>query len=732
MWAQPNMQRDSSILVKIAGSTLKFPWAGGLNFTNWGLIDLDADGFRDLVVYDKSGYKVRTFINDAIAGQASFTHNSTYQNKFPFLNSWFTTYDYNRDGLADVFTYSSGCGGIQAYKNLGNLQFAVQGYYSPSCSNYYLSSTYSSGSFNIPDNGIGIPGLTDMDGDGDMDIIVFDVTGSNVEYHENQSWDLYHNYDSLVFTMSDNCWGKFYEGMCSVQLDVCPYPKTHRSSERKTASDRTMHAGSGLVCFDADGDSLIDILEGDISCDSLYYMSNKGIRTDAHMVSFSTHYPPSKPVDISIFPCPFFLDVNNDNKRDLVVAPGWTGSEDVNNQWLYLNAGTDNAPNFNYVRNNFLQQDMIDLGEGAFPTLFDYEGDGDLDMLVGNFGYYGSPTYTSSIAFFKNIGTTTVPSFSLITTDFANLSTLGSLNMAPTTGDLDGDGDADLLIGDNTGRFSYFTNTGGAGNPVVFSSTPTSDFGNGFLYQMDVGLKAYPQIIDLDRDGKLDVIAGNQAGKIYYYRNTGSVTTPSLTLTSSALGGVNVLQPACSSFGNAMPYVFDDGGSYKMLVGSECGNLFLYHNIDGNLGGTFAQINATAFGIIEGEHTAPVVRDLNGDGRLDLLIGNYSGGLDFYKGLSSTYYNVTEHLFDADLNVFPDPASDVVTITIQSQINLPKQLQLIDITGRKIKEANLLSDQAELDLKDISNGIYFIRIVMIDENGGSKNAVTKKIVVQHE
>src|SRR5205814_2050432 len=152
--------------------------------------------------------------------------------------------------------------------------------------------------------------------------------------------------------------------------------------------------------------------------------------------------------------------------------------------------------------------------------------------------------------------------------------------------------------------------------------------------------------------------AGNQAGKIFYYRNNGTTTVPSFTLMSNALGGVNVLQPACSSYGNAMPYVFDDNGSYKMLVGSECGNLFLYHNIDGNLGGTFAQINATAFGISEGEHTAPVVRDLNGDGRLDLLIGNYSGGLDFFRGLSTTYYDVAEHVFDVELNVFPNPASE--------------------------------------------------------------------------
>src|SRR6201987_6328124 len=86
IFSQPDLQRDSSIVVKVAGNNLKFPWAGGLNFTNWGLLDLDNDGFKDLVVYDKSGSKIRTFINDKVNGQPNYTHNSIYEDKFPFVN----------------------------------------------------------------------------------------------------------------------------------------------------------------------------------------------------------------------------------------------------------------------------------------------------------------------------------------------------------------------------------------------------------------------------------------------------------------------------------------------------------------------------------------------------------------------------------------------------------------------------------------------------------------------
>lgn len=725
LFAQPNMQRDSSIAVRAAGIQLKFPWAGGLNFTNWGNIDLNSDGFKDLVVYDKSGPKIRTFINDGLSGQVSYTHNSVYEDKLPFVSYWFATYDYNKDGLEDIFTYDypGPGGGIRVFRNAGNLQFIK--------ASDFLQSDYNLGTTplpSIPDNGIGIPGLVDMDGDGDMDIVVFDVQASNVEYHQNQSFDLYGNYDSLVFKMVDKCWGKFNEGLCQVQLDICPYPKAAGSAD---SLNKTMHAGSGLVCFDADGDGLIDLIEGDLSCDSLFYMNNKGTVADAHMVSYTTNFPPSKPVSMNIFPSPYFLDVNNDNKRDLIVAPNWQGSENLNNQWLYLDTSSNNVPGFKYIKNNFLQQDMIDLGEGAYPAFFDYEGDGDLDLLVGNFGYVTSP-YTSKIAFFENTGTASAPSFSLITTDFANLSSIGLINMAPAVGDLDGDGDVDLLIGDNGGRFSYFTNTAGPGNPAAFSSTSSSNYGNGFLAGMDVGLRAYPQIIDLDKDGKLDIIAGNQAGKIYYYRNVGTVTTPSLTLISSNLGGVNVLQPLCSSYGNAMPFVFNDNGSYKMLVGSECGNMYLYHNIDGNLGGTFAQISTNAFGIFEGEHTAPALCDLNSDGRLDMMVGNYSGGLGFYRGLSSTYYDIAENNFYGEVSIFPNPAKDLVTLKFNSTNFYTKKILVHDVSGKLVMSHVSADNEVQLNLGGFESGMYFVTLQAFDASGSLKNTNTQKIIIKHE
>lgn len=729
--AQPNMQRDSSISVQIAGNSLKFPWAGGLNFTNWGMIDLNLDGFKDLVAYDRSGGKLRTFINDQVPGQASFTHVAHFQQyNWPAINSWFALYDYNCDGKEDIFTYANGAGGILVYKNIsapGNLQFAPVGHYDAGLGVYYLESDYSPigipGNYNIPGNQVGLPGVHDMDGDGDLDIIVFNAQGYNIEYHQNQSKELGYNCDSLLFKAVDNCWGDINEGSCSVNMNVCPFPKAlNELIQARTGA--AQHSGSCIMCFDADGNSLPDVLLGDVACDSVIYLHNGGLVNNAHIDISNSLYPPGKPVGMSIFPCTYYLDLNNDGSRDLVAAPALQGSENVNNTWLYTNSNTDNSPVLNYIQNNFLQEDMIDLGEGAYPAFFDQDGDGDLDLLAGNFGYYGAP-YSSRLAFFRNIGTASSPTFSLITNDYSSISSNGLLNLAPAMGDLDGDGDTDLLAGDNSGRFSYFVNTGGTGNPAVFSPTPASNFGNGFLAGMDVGVRSYPQLIDLDKDGKLDLIAGNQAGKIYYYNNIGTVTAPSFSLASNALGGVNVLQSACSSLGQAMPWVFTDNGAYKMLVGSECGNLFLYDNIDGNLGGTFTLVSSAAFGIAEGSHTAPCLYDLTADGRLDLVIGNYSGGLGFFRGLS-TNYGIHDEDMLAEWEIYPNPSVGLTTLQFNAFNVAPKHIYFRDVTGRLVRETSVQNNVVVVDLSGLSNGIYFVQV----RTRG--NLSTKKLLLLNE
>jgi len=115
--AQPFMEWHDSIQVKIGATTLANPWAGGLNFVQASNIDLDLDGIKDLFMFDKTGDKIRTFINNGTVGTVDFKYNPYYETKFPKLHDWALLVDYNCDGKEDIFSYSDVAGGFKVYRN---------------------------------------------------------------------------------------------------------------------------------------------------------------------------------------------------------------------------------------------------------------------------------------------------------------------------------------------------------------------------------------------------------------------------------------------------------------------------------------------------------------------------------------------------------------------------------------------------------------------------------------
>lgn len=263
------------------------------------------------------------------------------------------------------------------------------------------------------------------------------------------------------------------------------------------------------------------------------------------------------------------------------------------------------------------------MGEGAYPVLFDVDADGKKDLIIGNLGYFNGATNISKLAYYRNIGTVSAPSYSLITRDYQNISSYNLYCVAPTFGDLDNDGDKDLVIGQNNGQLAYFENTG-TSSTAVFTTSPTV-----FYKSIDVGSFAFPQLYDIDKNGLLDLIIGSVNGKISYYRNIGTASSPTFSISSTTFGGIDVKHYGSLS-GYSMPHLFDDAGVTKILVGSEFGNIYLYDNIDGNISGTFNRVDTNLFKINEGVRCAPFYEDVTNDGIRDLFLGNHAGGLAFF------------------------------------------------------------------------------------------------------
>src|SRR5258708_7494212 len=103
-FAQHIFHFNDSIPVIKYGDTLKNPWAGGINYAEWSEIDLNQDGKMDLFMFDRSNNRIITLINDGSPGPQAFHDESAkYAPMFPPLNGWAVLYDYNCDGLPDLF-----------------------------------------------------------------------------------------------------------------------------------------------------------------------------------------------------------------------------------------------------------------------------------------------------------------------------------------------------------------------------------------------------------------------------------------------------------------------------------------------------------------------------------------------------------------------------------------------------------------------------------------------------
>lgn len=697
-------------------------WAGGLNFPQVSPIDLDQDGLQDIFMLDRSGDKPIFLLNTGTPGQPDYTPTHAYDNvhPFPLLHDWALLRDYNCDGKADIFAYTSGA--FAVYRNTSDpsgLSFTlvddqVGSNYVPTVSpNLYISN-------------VDIPGITDMDGDGDLDILTFSIWGSNyLEFHKNLSMELYGTCDSLVYEVRSRCWGGFQESISgnSITLnapcsDNVPNPELPVHGEDGTFATDRVHSGSTVLPLDLDGDGDMDLLLGDFQSPDLTGLINGGTLAHAQMISTDTLYPIyDQRIYFDQFLAPYFLDINDDGKRDLVVAPNSTSAaENAHGIWYYRNTGTDAAPAFNFQRDDLFQGEMLDFGEGARPVLFDHNGDGLMDLVVANEGYYlPGGIYSGKLALLENTGSLAAPSFNMVTDDYAQLSGMGfGTGMHPAFGDVDGDGRPDMIIGDgdgdDSGTLHYFRNI--ASGPVAqFQLTQalmTDDSGT----VIDVGANATPQLFDLNGDSLLDLIVGERNGNLNHYWNIGTAQVPAWHLESQLLGGVRVNE-YWSTTGYSVPFLFTDGQGQRMFIsGSEAGGIHLYDGITGDGTGAWNPVDSIWGGLHEGLRTAIVLYDFTGDGQFDAVVGNYRGGLSFWSsgiwtGIGTPSPAIPENIF----SLVPNPAGSMVEILMHAPVTPGMRMELVDDLGRRVRSLPVERPQVRMELGELSPGLYTVRML---------------------
>ena len=277
----------------------------------------------------------------------------------------------------------------------------------------------------------------------------------------------------------------------------------------------------------------------------------------------------------------------------------------------------------------------LDAGYCSAPAFVDIDGDGDLDLLSrgGSYGYDASYGWCNDLRFFENTGSATDPSFEWragSADPFGGISFPEYYNIdAPALADIDGDGDADLFVGDLSG-ISFFENEGTAASPL-FTERKSEVF----------GLPSYtsavsPALADLDGDGDADLFF-RRGGGLTFFENVGTPTSPFFEErpgAASPFSGIDL------PYGDVTPALADvDGdGDLDLISGSQDGIFHFFENTGTATNPFFAERTGSDDlfeGFDVGRESAPALADLDGDGDLDLLSGRYDGTFRFFENVGT-------------------------------------------------------------------------------------------------
>ncbi|TRU34674.1 MAG: VCBS repeat-containing protein, partial [Microcystis aeruginosa Ma_MB_F_20061100_S20] len=223
------------------------------------------------------------------------------------------------------------------------------------------------------------------------------------------------------------------------------------------------------------------------------------------------------------------------------------------------------------------------------------------------------------------------PTFQSRSTNPFGLTDVG-LAAVPTLVDIDGDGDLDAFAGNSDGNTLFYRNTGSASAPA-FATPSTNPFG-----LTDVGFRAKPALVDIDGDGDLDALVGDQSGNTLFYRNTGTKSAPAFATPSTNPFGLTDV----GSFAKPTFVDIDGDGDLDAFVGNTDGNTLFYGNTGSASAPAFAAPSTNPFGLTDvGDSAAPTLVDIDGDGDLDAFVGNYDGNTLFYQNVPSLAITAT-------------------------------------------------------------------------------------------
>ena len=493
---------------------------GGLNYAITRWVDWDGDNDSDLFVLDEDGH-IRFYENTGSNSEIQFSIVDT--NFLGISNiTWFYIGDFDNDNDFDIVTeYPQNPSYVSYYTN-DNGEFI----------NLNLLQN-ENGSYVLGQQGA-IPTFCDIDNDNDLDFFAVNLIGT-VSFYENVGLID----DKPIFNFITSDW------------------------EDISIVGQFRHGANAINFIDLDNDQDFELVWGDYYQPSLYVIWNLGNPNSPDMdnINFSTYFPEDDPIITTGRNMPSFTDIDSDGDQDLFVTVlgGTGGIQLMNNFYFYENIGSQEESSYFFKTDNFLN--TIDYLSDTSPTLVDIDSDGDLDLFVGQKFTTDSNPFNGKIKFFLNIGNSQNPIFSLYDEEFLG-NDLGT-DLCPHFGDIDMDGDFDLLIGTYSGDVKIFQNIGDKYEfEFIHHSTIQTD--SDFWFSV-------PALYDIDSDSDLDIVLGNIYGNLRLYKQQESF---SFVLDAEQIQDINVGY-------YSSPYFFDidlDDDSDLIVGGRDTHKIYINNN----------------------------------------------------------------------------------------------------------------------------------------------------------
>jgi len=570
--AQEFQRETDTIPVFIDGESVINPFAGGIQWPRVVLADIDSDGDFDLLVGDFDG-SVHFYRNIGTGNEPLFAPEPNVLADIKVAaRAAPTVVDIDNDGDLDIFV-GEALGTISFYRNIGTRTDP----------DFVLVSRRFQ---DIEAGPASFPAFADVDNDGDFDLFVGTGTyiwprnvGGNMHWYRNVGTSELPEFVQVT---------KFFANINVGHANGCP------------------------VFADIDGDGDLDLFVGS-GFGRTHLYRNAGTAT-AHDYVLETEMFAG--IELTWRGEVEFSDIDGDGDLDLFVP------ENNGNIHFYRNVGTVTDPSFELVTEDFAYI-LNDVGAVSTPTFADIDNDGDFDLFVGR--------EFATIYFYRNTGAATDPVFSLETRDFADLFAEFDVNhvgwSVPTFLDIDNDGDLDLFVGVGNGQLLFYRNEGTPSDPRFVRSRD--------LQRIYLPGHLSATFADIDNDGDFDLFVRYQDGSGFYL-NSGTAADPLLVRSLGAFPSGSASQLNQPRFVDV-----DDDGDWDLVVGRgkndfqflSGGDLTLYRNTGTAEEPSFT-LETTSFADVHvPSHACPAFVDIDGDGDLDLFLGEADGGLYFYRNI---------------------------------------------------------------------------------------------------